>query len=1002
MVLMMKYEKVEVLENGAGGTGGTRTLCSLSYGSLKTLDWDHSASSVKLTTTSGAYVAVRVVNSLELESEAKLRLRGLAQSGGGSLNLQFNYLGVFAGPTKPKPFQRKRANLSKYEQGKLPPLGTMRDLALKRHTGSGAPSKQSKRMRIALTEIHRGVASFNVVSTQQRGQRAPAGMLSVESRLNFSSEYADVPGVSYFEGSRQILGKRWDDVKSFSVSDKAHQGENANGIEFEFNDGRVFYFVVLDVMNVQNAVHHFWNRNALKKGREVKPASIHGRDVVKMTTLEGEIDAPPRPKGDADVVDESGNVVRTSQASRASSSARRKTTLVGAIKGKKATDIRLNPRVDKYWDAVVLHQGWLLKKGGVAKSWIKRYAVLYSTSMGHFLCYYADFAKSPLFHSEERERNVIDLSKTTFVRPRSNNKEAPTNSFDICTIEREWTLSAENKVSMQKWLQVITRAIDEDVAIVPDDELVFIVKPRVDPSMKLEKNEYKTALKVSASGVAVCHVAGADDYREKFFWCYTDFFKWSILHHQGKAGLQVSVFTTQEFDVKDRHEFLFRTKDAVKLATAIEFYIEKFMAAMHLYLEGSDNLEPPNGARQVSTASSGHFNMATTEMGQDAFITDDLLGHSEVEDDFDDVRGADTNGGYDPNNVGSILDLFTVEPGPTSQGNGSDPFGSSDLHAVDDPFAPKPLDPVFVKQPEASEPDFIMPAAPVPVAAPEPVVQAPPPPPPPPPPQPVAQAVSVDATGSMLAESPLYDALARLNEKSGTLYENDAISIQIEQEYRGSQGRLLLTLKNEYETPTSIDDIAIDLDVGGSGIRYQVGPLSSTSLPSPGDSAWAQIMLECMQPYDEAPSAVLTFAIAGQRYELKVAIPSLFTKFMEAVDLAPQVFVQRWATLGAPGLEKMITFGANAGPANAGFARPQLESLVNIAFASGVDDNNGTILSGAAALRTGTENAGGEKISVGCLIRLEMNEAAKAYRLTVRTAVPRVSESLARAIQQVL
>ena len=146
--------------------------------------------------------------------------------------------------------------------------------------------------------------------------------------------------------------------------------------------------------------------------------------------------------------------------------------------------------------------------------------------MGHFLCYYADFAKSPLYHEEERERRIIDLCKVTFVRPVSNHDDVPPNSFDICTIEREWTLSAESKASMQRWLQIVTRAIDEDTAIVPDDELVFTVKPRVDPSQQLVKNEYSTALKVSASGVSVCAVTAADELVERFFWCYTDFFKW--------------------------------------------------------------------------------------------------------------------------------------------------------------------------------------------------------------------------------------------------------------------------------------------------------------------------------------------------------------------------------------------------------------------------------------------------------------------------------------------
>ena len=43
---------------------------------------------------------------LELENEVKLRLSGLAA--GGTISLTFSYVGVFAGATKPKPFQRKQ------------------------------------------------------------------------------------------------------------------------------------------------------------------------------------------------------------------------------------------------------------------------------------------------------------------------------------------------------------------------------------------------------------------------------------------------------------------------------------------------------------------------------------------------------------------------------------------------------------------------------------------------------------------------------------------------------------------------------------------------------------------------------------------------------------------------------------------------------------------------------------------------------------------------------
>lgn len=57
----------------------------------------------------------------------------------------------------------------------------------------------------------------------------------------------------------------------------------------------------------------------------------------------------------------------------------------------------------------------------------------------------------------------------------------------------------------------------------------------------------------------------------------------------------VRAFPTQRFE--RRQEFIFRTKEAVRMATAIEFYIEKFMSVMHLTLEGDPSAYDNGGAR---------------------------------------------------------------------------------------------------------------------------------------------------------------------------------------------------------------------------------------------------------------------------------------------------------------------------------------------------------------------------------------------------------------------
>ena len=91
-----------------------------------------------------------------------------------------------------------------------------------------------------------------------------------------------------------------------------------------------------------------------------------------------------------------------------------------------------------------------------------------------------------------------------------------------------------------------------------------------------------------------------------------------------------------------------------------------------------------------------------------------------------------------------------------------------------------------------------------------------------------------------------------------------------------------------------------------------------------------------MKPFDAVAALVVSFRSQGVPYEVRLALPCVFTKFLEPVQLSPNVFVQRWATLGAPGLEHMVTFAATAGPATAAFAKPRLNDLVRVAVVDGV------------------------------------------------------------------
>ena len=195
-----------------------------------------------------------------------------------------------------------------------------------------------------------------------------------------------------------------------------------------------------------------------------------------------------------------------------------------------------------------------------------------------FQSYYAEYWDSPLYNPSRLERNMIDLSKITYLRAKSKQRDAPPFSFDIATIEREWTLCAESNDELQLWLQVVARAVDSDVAIVPDDTLSFAVKARSDPSRRLDLNDYSTTLQISAWGVSVQKLSSGEK-EEVHFWCYTDFYKWSILRQNGKLALSLQIFTSSDF--KHKHDFVFRSLDAQAIATAIEYYIEKVLTQLY-------------------------------------------------------------------------------------------------------------------------------------------------------------------------------------------------------------------------------------------------------------------------------------------------------------------------------------------------------------------------------------------------------------------------------------
>ncbi|KDO23714.1 hypothetical protein SPRG_10492 [Saprolegnia parasitica CBS 223.65] len=228
----------------------------------------------------------------------------------------------------------------------------------------------------------------------------------------------------------------------------------------------------------------------------------------------------------------------------------------------------------------------------------------------------------------------------------------------------------------------------------------------------------------------------------------------------------------------------------------------------------------------------------------------------------------------------------------------------------------------------------------------------------------------------------------------GVLYESDLIQIGVKQEFRGSQGRLSLFYGNKSACPLTNVSASVKpvpfLRVQAEELAREVGPKQQLK---------QQIMLECMQPFVSPAELSVAFTLNGSSVAFDVKLPCVATSFLEPVKLSGDDFQKRWVALEGQGREQQDVFvAANKMDVQANVKL--LTEVMKFGLVEGGDPSGGLAL--AATFRTGTTAPTGDKISVGCLAKLESNPQANSYRLTVRAVHPDVSIALKNNIKGVL
>lgn len=239
---------------------------------------------------------------------------------------------------------------------------------------------------------------------------------------------------------------------------------------------------------------------------------------------------------------------------------------------------------------------------------------------------------------------------------------------------------------------------------------------------------------------------------------------------------------------------------------------------------------------------------------------------------------------------------------------------------------------------------------------------------------------------------------------SGVLFENALLQVGVKHEYQGSQGRITVFFGNLGSNllkhfRVSIDDcdhlrmqkqgtegLLDDEEGGGCSVAVRT-------------QAKLLLLVEVMAPFDDAPAMRVKFETTeGIRHEYPLRLPIVATCFMEPVILEAGAFMQRWKSLEGQEREcqEIVKAPQNAPDIDEEYM-DRITTIVTEGLkfgrCAGCDPTPWTV-SGAATFRTGSKDKNGNNINVGCLVRVEANPQARAFRVTTRTLHPLCSKAV--------
>ncbi len=235
-------------------------------------------------------------------------------------------------------------------------------------------------------------------------------------------------------------------------------------------------------------------------------------------------------------------------------------------------------------------------------------------------------------------------------------------------------------------------------------------------------------------------------------------------------------------------------------------------------------------------------------------------------------------------------------------------------------------------------------------------------------------------------------AFAKLTfQPAGVLFQDQYVQVGVKHEYRGSQGRVQLFIGNL--GPAPLTDLKVDVPQVQQ-LRTAVQVESTTV--GVKEQGKVVVMTEAMAPFSDAPACTISFSSPTGDHKYPLRLPIVVPAFCDTVaGLTKDVFMQRWQALQEKESQEIVQISKPVDPT---VMATIAKLMTSYKFGRCADVDTAATWTGTSTYRTGATDPNGNKISVGCLVRVEGN--GSAVRVTARTLHPTVSLSIKNVIKQ--